>query len=397
MHFRFEVRTWSLSTFLVLASVARCQSVPTTATHDEVEQWLRSSEPRMVSWGATFAASTADRDALPALESLAGNYKALPPQQYDPQGNYVPRTLDQKQQLDSMQAVLDALIQLHGTITSEGIRAILPDFSAQGLVLFATMPEPERSRFALAVYETRDTSDQPFNWRRSAQQQTIHMAAAILALYPPPGFTTTLLRETTIILKVAVTDDDRERDGWGTGGMCGDSLGLSPVPGWPQTFTYVVEQHWPSERRTETVLVAGVPDITSRRALSNSSCSTLPGFTSAQKLILAQQEAGIAFSAKRAGVLEYDTLRYTGSTEFPASLEALISRHRQPFLALTEILVSKGFVEVPESESATPRFELEIDDERGDKSQSLQVPRNLGPRTSINSYKPESGGFLKHE
>lgn len=126
-----------------------------------------------------------------------------------------------------MQAVLDALIQLHGTISSEGIRKILSNFSAQGLVLFATMPEPERSRFALAIYETRDTSDQPFNWRRSAQQQMIHMAAAILALNPPSSFTATLLRETTIILKITVTDHDFERGGWGEA-ACGDFLYFHP-------------------------------------------------------------------------------------------------------------------------------------------------------------------------
>lgn len=79
MHFRFKVRTWSLSTILVVASSAHSQSIPTTATHDEIERWLQSSDPRMVSWGATFAASKGDKDALPAPESLAENYKFLRP------------------------------------------------------------------------------------------------------------------------------------------------------------------------------------------------------------------------------------------------------------------------------------------------------------------------------
>ena len=97
-----------------------------------------------------------------------------------------------------MQAVLDALIQLHGTITSEGIVALLPDFPAQSPVLFAAVPEPERSRYALVVYGTRDRSDQPHDWHRLAHHQMIYSAAAILAVDPPPGFTATLLSETTV-------------------------------------------------------------------------------------------------------------------------------------------------------------------------------------------------------
>lgn len=394
---RFKVRNWVLVVVCVMAPLASCQSAPPAATHDEIERWLQGSDPRMIAWGATFAAKSGDAVALPALERLAEKYKSLPFQRKDSQGNDASRTAEQEQQLDSMQAVLDAVIQLHGTITPGGTEAILPDFPAQALVLFATMPGSQRSRFAQAIYESQDRSDEPFSWDGNANQQMIYTAAAILALNPPPGFTATLIHETRITVKVAVTDDDRERDGWLAERTCVDSIQLSPAPGWPQPYTYVVEQHWPSEGSKDRILVAGFPNITSRRALSSSSCYALPGFTSVQKLLLAQQEARLPSSEKPAGSLQYDTLRYTDPAAFPSALAALITQHRQPFLKLTKALVDNGYVKASESGEAMYEFAIEIDDQRRDKSQTLQMPRDLGPRTSVNPYETNNGAFIRQE
>ena len=137
---------------LGFATLAHGQTVPTQATTVEIDQWLRSGEPRLVAWGATFAAKNTDTAELPILATLAEDYRALPPRQYDGKGMYVPRTPAQKERFDSMQAVLDSLIQLHGAISDEAIEAVLPDFSARALTLFGRMPEPKRSQFAEAVY-----------------------------------------------------------------------------------------------------------------------------------------------------------------------------------------------------------------------------------------------------
>lgn len=156
MRSRSSILTGISFIIVSISAVCQGQSAPNQATHKQVEDWLRSSDPRIVAWGATFAGSNADAAALPALENLAETYKSLPPRRYDVKGSYVPRTPAQTQQFNSMQAVLDALIQLRGAVPSEGIEAILPDFPDQALVLFATLPEPERSRYALTVYASHD-------------------------------------------------------------------------------------------------------------------------------------------------------------------------------------------------------------------------------------------------
>jgi hypothetical protein len=277
----------------------------------------------------------------------------------------------------------------------EAVVAVLPDFPAQGLTLFATMPEPERFQRAIALYATRDPSDKPYDWHQLARQQMIHMAAAILALNPPPGFTATLLDETTVTLKISVTDDDQKRDGIFNGGMCGDSFALGPAPGWPQPYTYVVEQHWKRERPTGGIVIPGEPAITTRRALSNSSCSTLRGFTSVQRLLLAQQEGGVRPGALNAGTLEYDTLRYPGPADYLATLSTLIDHHRKPFQELAHTLAARSFLKPTEAATAMPTFLVEIQDQRLDKTQTLPMTASFGPRITIAPYKPEIGSFLK--
>jgi hypothetical protein len=377
--------------------LAHAQSIPTHATSDQIDHWLRSGDSRMVAWGAHFAAETADKGEIPILASLAENYQALPPQEFDSKGSYIPRTLEQKQKFDSMQAVLDALIQFHGTVNFKAVTAVLPDFSAQALTLFATMPEPERSQHAVTLYATRDPSDKkPYDWHQLARQQMIHMAAAILALNPPPGFTATLLNETTVTLKISVTDKDDKRNVTGSGGACGDSFELLAAPGWPQPYTYVVEQHWKSEGLAERILIPGEPAITTRRALSNSSCSTLRGFTSVERFALAQQEAGIPAGALGAGTLEYATLRYPGAADYAAALSALIARYRKPFRNLAEILAGKSFLTQQEAATAVPAFSVEIQDQRQDKTRALPLlPASFGPRVVIGPYNSETGWLLK--
>ena len=129
-------------------------------------------------------------DERPVLASLAEAYRAVPPQQFDGRGNYVPRTPDETQHLDSMQAVLDALIQLHGTVTYEAVASVLPNFPAQALTLFAAIPEPERSQKAAAVYATRNRSDKPYDWHQLPHQQMVYLpllsSPSILLQGSPP-------------------------------------------------------------------------------------------------------------------------------------------------------------------------------------------------------------------
>ena len=143
---------------------------------------------------------------------------------------------------------------------------------------------------------------------------------------------------------------------------------MAPAPGWPQPHTYVVEQHWKSEKTTAQILVPGEPAITSRRALSNSSCSTLPGFSSVQRLLLARSEAGLASGV---GTIQYDTLRYPGPGAYRSAVSSILERHREPLRSLAGALKEKALLSPVEVETAMPALSFEILDERRDKTQKL--------------------------
>ena len=114
-----------------------------------------------------------------------------------------------------------------------------------------------------------------------------------------------------------------------------------------------------------------------------------------QKLLLAEQEAGFLPKDIRTGTLQYDTLRYPGQASFLASLSSLVDRRKEPFRKLAATLAGKSFLSAPEAATAIPMFAVEIDDQRKDRTQALQMPESLGSRTTVGPYKPESGWFLK--
>lgn len=388
-------RYLSLLILLLLPFAAHAQTSPISATPHEIAQWLRSGDPRMVAWGAYFAAKTADVEELPVLASLAENYRALPPQEVDGKGRPIFRLPEQEQYFDSMQAVLDSLIQLHGTVAYDGVMAILSDFPAQALTLFATMPEPERSHHAAAVYATRDRSEEPYDWQHLAHQQMVHMAAAILSLKPPPGFTGTLLNETTVTLKISVRDDDDVREGAFPGSLCIHAREPTAHPGWPQPYTYIVEERWKDQNPAEGILIPGEPAITTRRDRDNSSCSIITGLTSVQRLRVAEEEAAFPPSAMGSGVLQYDTLHYPGAVNYPAAVAALIDRHKQSLRTLVSALVQKSHLTPAEAAATMPAFSVEILDERLDKMKSLPLLPSLGTRVSVGQYRLATGWFLE--
>ena len=77
---------------------------------DQVEQQLRSDDPKEIAWGAYLAAQNRLRSAIPALQ---GRLAFLSPR------DSVPRV---SQSLPAALAVLDALVQLNAQLPAESVR-----------------------------------------------------------------------------------------------------------------------------------------------------------------------------------------------------------------------------------------------------------------------------------
>ncbi len=364
-----------ISSQVLLASSVLAQGVPNApvqASERDISQWLQGSDERLVAWAAYFAAQNHDIGALHQLALRAESWQPLSAQESDDHGNFIPRSQDERERGEAMTQVLDALIQLQGTISPQGVERLASDFPAQALTLFARLPDPERTELAEDVYKTRRGAGAVYDWRSLAHDQMVHMAAAILALHPPNGFTASLLNETTVVLNVDVTDaPQKARDGIGTG-LCVDSGAAKPILGWPQPWTYVVEELWHQQNLNgRSILVEGEPVITTRRALSTSSCSTLSLFSSAVRLRLIEQEAGVSPRELDGGIQQFDNVAYTGPNTYSAALVAIIRRHSREFRDLSARLQRLGKMAPQEAEMAGPVFHLRITDERADKTKLL--------------------------
>lgn len=364
-----------ISSQVLLAASMLAQGVPNApvqASEQDISQWLQGGDERLVAWAAYFAAQNHDIAELPHLALRAESWHPLPEREFDNHGNYIPRSQEQRERSEAMTQVLDALIQLQGTVSPQAVEQLANDFPAQALTLFARMPEPERTGLAEDIYSTRRGAGVAYDWHTVAHDEMVHMAAAILARHPPAGFTASLLNETSVVLNVNITDTPQKPPvGFGTN-ICGDFLGTKPIPGWPQPWTYVVEEIWHQRNLNErSVLVAEDPAITTRRAQSTSSCSTLRWFSSAVRLRLVEQEAGASPGELDEGTRQFDNLAYTGPDSYSAALVAIIRRHIQEFRDLSAHLQRLGKMTPHEAEMAGPVFHLRITDERADKTKPL--------------------------
>lgn len=364
-----------ISNEVLLVASMLAQGVPNAplrASEQDISQWLQGGDIRMVAWAAYFAAQNHDTAAVHQLALRAESWQPLPEQEFDDHGNYIPRSQEQRERSEAMTQVLDALIQLEGTVSPQAVKQLAKDFPAQALTFFARLPEPERTELAEDIYNTRRGAGAVYDWRSLNHDQMVHMAAAILAQHPPDGFTASLLNETSVVLNVIVTDaPQRAPDRSGTS-VCGDSFAAKPITGWPQPWTYVVEERWHQENPDErSILVKGDPAITTRRALSNSSCSTLRWFSSAVRLRVVEQEAGASPGQLDEGIEQYDNLAYTGPNSYFAALVAIIRRHNQEFRDLSARLQRLDKMTPREAEMAGPVFHLRITDERANRTEPL--------------------------
>jgi hypothetical protein len=368
-------------------------SVPTRATSDEVYRWIVSGDPRMVAWGAYFATVNHDATVLPYLRRLAEEWVSLRTG-YNPDGSSLVRSDEEKDRLREMASVLDALIQMHGTVEPDAIERLATDFRGQALTLFATMPETERRALAESIYGSRIKGAEYVRERRPsdplfppkimsklagfsdliqqyATGDLIHLAAAILANDPPPGFAASLMDETTVELELSIGGPD-PRAGNGMGPACGDSLYMAPPKDWPKEWTYVMEQHWPTEELADMeVIVPGMLALTTRRGEVASSCSTIEPLSSLVRMWLLAQMAGVTMHNLGWDVREYEEVPYSSDFSYQKAVKSAVAKREQAFEATAAVLAAKGFMTPLEATGARPTLNIVVRDARETKEPEL--------------------------
>ena len=116
-------------------------SIDSKPTPDQILAWLSSGEPRLIAWGAYFAAKTGDDSATPAMvRILEESRPGKPASDWSRLGIFY---------------VLDALIVRNQRFTPRALTALTPDFPAEALSLNSTLPSAEATPLLLDRYEGR--------------------------------------------------------------------------------------------------------------------------------------------------------------------------------------------------------------------------------------------------
>jgi len=223
-----------------LAATAGAQviTLETKATPDELQQWLRSGDARLVAWGATLAREQNDEHALRTMVEMVEQWKG-------PENRLHP-THEDTEMNEAMVAVLDGLIQRKVHVGVDGLRAVAPGtattFGAQALALASQMPVSEAAPLLLDWYrETLPASPSFVIYPETEEGRRLtwmgHIAGMMLAKEPPAGFAALVVEESVERVEFDVVDNGMGF-GTGSGGSCGDRLGTSVQPGWPEIFTY---------------------------------------------------------------------------------------------------------------------------------------------------------------
>jgi hypothetical protein len=146
--------------FALAASLAAQQSPasdPASSLHADAQQraawateWLQSSDPRRLAWGAWLAKQDRQTSLIPLLNEKVAEYQST--EAISSQAD-----LDRH---DSLLAVLDALISLHAPVPGAEAHKLYPEFPAQSLILLVRSPQPDDS----ALLDVTRIAKANWNW-----------------------------------------------------------------------------------------------------------------------------------------------------------------------------------------------------------------------------------------
>ena len=335
---------------------------------DTVSTWLRSGEPRLVAWGATFALQRKDELLIPEMVGLARNWSPLPRQAVKADGGLRPRTDEEMQRGDAMAAVLDALIQMHVTLDLDVLRLLAADFPAQAIVMAARMP-PEEVQPVLM--EWLALPSKPEGGRPNASLR--RSAAAMLALHPAPGFAAELMRGTHAWMTLAVTTPDGEGTGRTSVGDCGAGAVRAARLGWPVLNGYGVrESHHddPAE-----ILIPGIDPIRVNRGPQvGAGCGFGVYLNDRQRGRLIAQMLGIAPKDLAWGQHGVIRITYRSDAQFVGEVQAKMEAEEQAIQDTLQTLEDKGLITGAERASALPQVEVWAWDQRRTEPNRLPQP-----------------------
>ncbi len=359
----------------VLGGMGSAQTAYPTAgmtAKKTIESRLRSGDARLEAWGAHDALAADDRTLIPDLVELADKWEPLA---RETPSTDLPDGLTQEQQddRDAMASVLDALIQMRGSLSADTLRNLAPDFGNDVAILLSRLPAEEASPLALELYHS------PPEHSRNLQ----YVSASLLALHPVPGFAADLLSNIAVWARVVAVLPGTAT---GFGGSYGTCATRAPAvhEGWPAIGQYALSK----EKGADSwQIVAGIDPIYARRELYTrylveDPCATHTGMNlgAEQRLRLIAEMLKVAPDAIGWKTSPSIDIGYESAQQFEQSVRAFIAEQQGKQRATLAALAERDLATADEAEQSLPLLEIHLFDMRGAKNEPIEKLANLPPR-----------------
>jgi hypothetical protein len=288
-------------------------------------------------------------------------------------------TSEERGRRDAMSAVLDAIIQLNGSVPAATVQNLAADFPVQAIILLYRMPWSESQSTLSALY--RDTAP--------ASLYTQRGAAALLALHPPAGFAASLLSNTTVTSHVFVSLPDDPSLGMGTSnGSCG---GYGPPPiktGWPAIGKYFMREGGPGRDPAPYLTIPGLKPIDAVRVVTptvQGDSGECTGFTPLNNLLRATLIAQMLDEQPERMTLTSHidvNIKAKNDQDYKTQLAAYVDREEATFRSVKMNLTAKQLLSPAEASDDTvlPSLLLVITDSRSEKVFPLQEVHFRAPK-----------------
>jgi hypothetical protein len=334
-------------------------------------EWLGSNEARVRAWGTYLALRDKQVNLLPQLIGLVKAYPVT--------GSW--HSSSERDEHDAMLAVLDAIIQMRGGLSTEVAAKLYPEFPAQALI-FLSHDGPEAANSLLEIFRTENKLSGA--WLA---------AGNLLIVWNSSDFAAAVLAGLTVHAHITVVSENSGAgSAVGSGGDCAAS-GAPPVrTGWPPVGSYFV-------RNTTSVVTGDVllqdgtdPAFYVRtvdsayldRSDDESACSKM--FELNRDTVREHFLAKLASEPSGNPTVRSDveqTVTWHDEGTYQTSLRAFIAQQQKLFDALGKKLMNSGLISAEERESARPSLEVRISDYRKNSPSTLPVLQAPGENVKL--------------
>ncbi len=353
---------WLTPLFLLTTAGALTAQAPpitheTTVDYDILHQWLHSGDPRLIAWAADFARRTHDTRIVAEMPDVLEHCTVGPA--YGGDDSQASR----RQAITAVNAVLDALIQENAEVPIPAINAVEEVFPAQAAILISRLPLFE-SRQTLGDWSLATTGGY------GPSRALARIASMMLAKDPKPsqgmrnrmGFVASVVAASEEEVRITVASANRTSEGVGSG-LCADFASREATPGWPQVYTYDLEENDP-QANAPTVVDLDGDRIVSRRFEENrpwGSCYGVQYLDPSTRHRLIAHWLGVPEKEMSWQPADGFTIVWTDQAAYQRQLGEIVEAQRQKLHGTLEALRQRALLTEGEAATVAPRLIVTVE------------------------------------